>query len=35
MPVEDFLYPLAGSLLIAGVWELLGSERDARRRSDA
>ena len=35
MPVEDFLYPLAGALLIAGVWELLGSERDARRRSDA
>lgn len=23
MPVEDFLYPIAGALLLAGVWQLL------------
>ncbi|SEB91324.1 lycopene cyclase domain-containing protein [Paramicrobacterium humi] len=27
MPLEDFLYPLAGSLLLAGLWQLLGSHR--------
>ena len=31
MPVEDFLYPIAGSLLLAGTWEVLG----ARRRKEA
>ncbi|MEW1962869.1 lycopene cyclase domain-containing protein [Microbacterium sp. NPDC077644] len=35
MPVEDFLYPIAGSLLLAGVWQLLGGEREPRRRADA
>lgn len=23
MPIEDFLYPLAGALLLSGVWQLL------------
>lgn len=34
VPVEDFLYPIAGALLLAGVWQLLG-ERDARGEADA
>jgi lycopene cyclase domain-containing protein len=24
MPIEDFFYPIAGALLLAGVWQLLG-----------
>lgn len=24
MPIEDFLYPLAGALLLAGLWQVLG-----------
>jgi len=41
MPIEDFFYPIAGALLLAGVWELLGvrhplrGERDPRGRTDA
>lgn len=27
MPIEDLLYPIAGALLLAGVWQLLGAER--------
>lgn len=34
MPVEDFLYPIAGALLIAGVWQLLGGAKETRRRTD-
>ncbi|MGO2520925.1 MAG: lycopene cyclase domain-containing protein [Microbacterium sp.] len=31
MPMEDFLYPLAGALLLSGVWQLLnGAPRDER-----
>ncbi|MGO2684766.1 lycopene cyclase domain-containing protein [Microbacterium sp.] len=28
MPVEDFLYPLAGALLLSGVWQLLNKPRE-------
>lgn len=28
MPVEDFVYPLAGALLLAGVWQLVGGSRE-------
>lgn len=26
IPIEDLLYPLAGGLLLAGLWQLLGGE---------
>ena len=35
MPVEDFLYPLAGALLLAGAWELLSGTRPRTERTDA
>jgi len=35
MPIEDFFYPIAGALLLAGVWQLLGGEREPRGRTDA
>ncbi|WP_417512248.1 lycopene cyclase domain-containing protein [Microbacterium sp.] len=31
MPIEDFLYPLAGALLLSGVWQLLGATPEKRR----
>lgn len=34
VPVEDFLYPLAGVLLLSGVWELLGGTHDEADRRD-
>lgn len=34
MPVEDFLYPLAGALLLSGVWQLLGGTREGRGHGD-
>lgn len=34
VPAEDFLYPLAGALLLAGVWQLLGAEDAAGRRGE-
>ena len=27
IPLEDFLYPFAGALLLAGAWQLLGGNR--------
>lgn len=27
MPLEDFLYPIVGALLLSGVWQLLGGSR--------
>ena len=35
MPIEDFLYPIAGSLLLAGVWQMLGGARARTERMDA
>ncbi|MFC7375817.1 MULTISPECIES: lycopene cyclase domain-containing protein [unclassified Brachybacterium] len=32
MPLEDFLYPVVGSLLLAGVRELLASRQRGARR---
>lgn len=34
MPVEDFLYPLAGALLLSGVWQLLSGRRETRGHGD-
>ena len=34
MPVEDFLYPLAGALLLSGVWQLLSGARETRGHGD-
>lgn len=34
MPLEDFLYPIAGALLLAGVWQLLGGRRQMNERTD-
>ena len=34
VPAEDFLYPLAGALLLAGVWQLLGANEPAGRREE-
>ncbi|WP_105567083.1 lycopene cyclase domain-containing protein [Microbacterium halophytorum] len=34
MPVEDFLYPIAGALLLSGVWQLLDGQRGPRGHSD-
>ncbi|MGM7665784.1 lycopene cyclase domain-containing protein [Microbacterium sp. A93] len=34
MPVEDFLYPIAGALLIAGVWQLFGGAQERRAGTD-
>ncbi|GGD40200.1 hypothetical protein GCM10010915_21210 [Microbacterium faecale] len=34
MPVEDFLYPLAGALLLSGVWQLLSGPRETRGHGD-
>ena len=31
MPVEDFFYPFAGALLLAGVWQLLAAD-DAQQK---
>lgn len=27
MPLEDFLYPIVGVLLLSGIWQLLGGAR--------
>jgi len=35
MPVEDLLYPIAGALLLSGVWQLLDAARASGGRSDA
>lgn len=35
MPIEDFFYPVAGALLLAGAWQLIGGERDASERTNA
>ncbi|WP_194421127.1 lycopene cyclase domain-containing protein [Microbacterium abyssi] len=32
MPVEDLLYPIAGALLLAGVWQSAGGNRDAAEK---
>ncbi|MGM7677752.1 lycopene cyclase domain-containing protein [Microbacterium sp. A94] len=34
MPVEDFLYPLAGALLLSGVWQLLNEPRETKGHRD-
>lgn len=34
MPIEDFLYPLAGALLLSGVWQLLSGPRETRGHGD-
>ena len=34
MPVEDFLYPVAGALLLCGVWQLLTGPGEAQGRHD-
>ncbi|UNK70299.1 lycopene cyclase domain-containing protein [Microbacterium sp. H1-D42] len=34
MPFEDFLYPLAGALLLAGVWQLLTADRETGEHAD-
>lgn len=34
MPIEDFLYPLAGALLLSGLWQLLGAAREPRGDGD-
>ncbi|HJB62687.1 MAG TPA: lycopene cyclase domain-containing protein [Candidatus Microbacterium pullistercoris] len=34
MPIEDFLYPLAGALLLSGVWQLLNGPRETRGHGD-
>jgi len=35
MPVEDLLYPIAGALLLSGVWQLLDVARASEGPSDA
>lgn len=34
MPLEDFLYPIAGALLLAGAWQLLDGDREGKTRTD-
>lgn len=34
MPLEDFLYPLAGALLLTGVWQLLTTGRETGEHAD-
>lgn len=34
-PVEDFAYPIAGVLLLAGLWNLIASGPDAARVPEA
>ncbi|HIV56670.1 MAG TPA: lycopene cyclase domain-containing protein [Candidatus Stackebrandtia faecavium] len=34
MPLEDFLYPFAGALLLAGIWQLLGGDRETSESND-
>lgn len=34
MPIEDLLYPIAGALLLSGVWQLLGGTRDPEGDAD-
>lgn len=34
MPVEDFLYPVAGALLLSGVWQLLSGPRETEGHAD-
>lgn len=34
MPVEDFLYPLAGALLLSGVWQLLSGRSESAGHGD-
>lgn len=34
VPLEDFLYPLAGALLLSGAWELLGGAQTGSERHD-
>lgn len=33
MPLEDFLYPIAGALLLSGVWQLLSGSKQITRGS--
>jgi lycopene cyclase domain-containing protein len=35
IPVEDLLYPVAGALLLAGCWQLLGGSRERGEGHDA
>jgi hypothetical protein len=35
MPLEDLLYPIAGALLLSGIWQLLDGPREPEGRSDA
>lgn len=35
MPAEDLLYPIAGALLLSGVWQLLDAARGSGGRSNA
>lgn len=32
MPLEDFLYPIAGALLLSGAWQLLGGGSPQARK---
>lgn len=34
IPLEDFLYPLAGALLLSGAWELFGGAQTRGERHD-
>lgn len=34
IPVEDLLYPVAGALLLAGCWQLLGGSREQSTSRD-
>lgn len=34
MPLEDFLYPLAGALLLAGCWQMLSGSRGSKEHAD-
>ncbi len=34
VPAEDFLYPLAGALVLSGVWQMLGGSRQSKGHTD-
>lgn len=33
MPVEDFLYPIVGALVLSGLWQLFGTDAEKPRRA--
>lgn len=34
MPLEDFFYPIAGALLLAGIWQMLSRATDTEEGAD-